>query len=230
MKIACGMWLALMAMVQAGGLVFPEILKEVHASADAESVTTDFEFTNRSDKPVAIAKYDSGCSCMAVMVKDGKLRYAPGESGLIRTVFKMGNFAGVVDKMVALWIDNDPVDNPSLSLTVRVNIPVLVSLEPKTLKWDLDGKGEPQTIKIRMNYDKPIRVTGVTATSESFKTELKTVEEGKSYDLIVTPQDIKTPGLGIFRIETDCPLEKHRIQQAFASVRRPSPSVAAPKP
>ena len=117
-----------------------------------------------------------------------------------------------------------------MALTVRVHIPVLVALEPKTLKWDLNGKGAPQTIRITMKYDKPIRVTSVSASSDAFKHELKTVEEAKSYDLIVTPLDIKTPGLGIFRIETDCSIEKHRIQQVFATVRRPNPGGAAVSP
>ncbi len=230
MKIACGIWLALMAVVQAGKLDFPKTLKEEHAPADVKTVTTDFEFTNRSDKPVTIAKYDSSCACMSVTIKDGKLNYAPGESGIVRTKFDMGNFVGVIDKTVALWLDNDPEDQPSLSLTVRVHIPVLVSMEPKTLKWDLNGKGESQTIRIRMKYDKPIRVISVTSSSEAYKYEVKTIEEGKSYDLVITPTDVKSPGLGIFRIETDCPLEKHRIQQVFTTVRRPSPSDAVAKP
>jgi hypothetical protein len=230
MKRTWIIWLALIAVIEAGVLDFPNFIKEVHAPADAKTVTADFEFTNRSDKPVSIAKYDSGCSCLAVTIRDGKLRYEPGESGVVRSVFSMGNFSGSVDKIVALWLDNDPMENPSLKLTVRVHIPVLVAMEPKTLKWDLGGKLEPKVIQIRMNHDKPIHVTSVTSTSEAFKHELKTIEDGKSYELVVTPTETESPGLGIFRVETDCDLEKHRIQQAFASVRRPSPSDPAVKP
>lgn len=230
MKIACGIWLVLTAWIQAAALDFTTTFKEIHVPADIKTVTADFDFTNRSNKPVSIAKYDPGCSCIAVQVKEGKLRYEPGESGTIRAEFNMGNFSGTVDKMVVLWLNNDPTDKPSLTLNVRVHIPVLVVLEPKTLKWDLNGKGQPQTIRITMKYEKPIRVTSVSASSDAFKHELKTVEEGKTYDLVVTPTDIKTPTLGIFRIETDCQIEKHRIQQVFATVRRPNPADAAVKP
>ena len=73
-----------------------------------------------------------------------------------------------------------------------------------------------------MNYGKPIRVIAVTATSDAFKHELVTVAEGQCYELIVTPLDMQTPGLGIFRLETDCPLEKHRLQQVFATVYKPT--------
>lgn len=228
MKFAFIIWLAVSGWIQAAALDFPLVLKEVHAPADAKSVTVDFEFSNRSDKPVTVTKYDPTCSCISVQIKDSKLCYAPGEAGLIRTEFDMGNFAGTVDKVVAVWLDDDPPDKPSLALTVRVHIPVLVVLEPKTLKWDLLEAPEPKTIHIRMNYEKPIRVASVTTSSEAFKYELKTLEEGKSYDLTVTPLDTQSPGLAIFRIETDCPLSKHRIQQAFATVRKPSPAPAKP--
>ncbi len=222
-KCACGIWLALMAMVQAG-LDFPSTLREVHAPANAKVVTADFEFTNRSGESVTVAKVNPTCSCIAVKIKDGKLRYAPGESGLIRAEFDMGNFSGVVDKVVAVWLDGDPTDQPSVALTVRVHIPVLVSLEPKTLKWDLGGKGEPQTVRIAMHHTQPIHVTGVNSTSEAFAFELKTLEDGKSYELIVTPEDIMTPGLAVLRIETDCDIPKHRTLQAFAVIRKSAPA------
>jgi len=221
MKSLLGMAMAMVCAVHAAGLDFPETLKEIHAPADAKQVSADFVFTNHSDKAVRVVKFDSACSCMAVKIKDGKLLYAPGESGLLRADFDMGNFSGTVDKVVALWLDDDPEDKPSVTLTVRVHIPVLVSLEPKTLSWDLNGSAEPRTVSITMNDAAPIRVKAVTSSSPAFKLELKTIEEGKRYDLVVTPTEIGSPGLGILRIETDSALERHRLQQAFAVVRKP---------
>jgi hypothetical protein len=230
MRIGIFTWLVLAVFTQAGGLEFTETLKEVDAGADATLVTTEFSFTNKGDKPASITKSDSGCSCLKIEISGGKLKYAPGESGVVRTTFEMGNFSGTVDKMVALWIDDDPVDNPSTRLTVRVHIPVLVELEPKTLKWDLGTKADPQIIRIQMAEGKSIRVTGVTSSSVSFACELKTVEKGEKYDLIVTPRNIDTPGMTVIRVETDCAISKHRVQQAFAVVRKPSPPQTPVKP
>ena len=222
MKIGIFIWLALAGFTLAGGLQFTETLKQVNASADAATVTTEFTFTNKGDKPASITKSDSGCSCLKVEISGGKLKYAPGESGVVRTTFEMGNFSGTVDKMVAVWIDDDPVDKPSTQLTVRVNIPILVALEPKTLKWDLGAKADPQIIHIEMAEGSSIHVTGVTSSSEAFACELKTVDDGKKYDLIVTPQTMDVPGMAVIRIETDCAISKHRTQQAFAVVRKAS--------
>jgi hypothetical protein len=179
---------------------------------------------------VLIAKSDPGCSCLKVEISGGKLKYAPGESGIVRTTFEMGNFSGTVDKMVALWIDDDAPDKPSKQLTVRVNIPVLVGIEPKTVKWDVGAKPEPQTIQIRMAEGKLIHVVGVKSSSETFSCEVKTLEEGQKYDLIVTPKDLDAPGMGVIRIDTDCEISKHRTQQAFAVARKPAPTSTAPKP
>src|SRR5690606_38524647 len=128
-------WLVCAGGLHAAGLEFAETLKEIHPKADAKTVSADFKFTNTGDKPVTISKYDAACSCMSVQISGGKLHYAPGESGVVRANFDMGNFAGTVDKTVALWLKGDREDQPSGQLTVRVHIPVLIELEPKTLNW-----------------------------------------------------------------------------------------------
>jgi hypothetical protein len=221
MKLAIVISWMLAAVAHAAGLEFADLLKEVHAAPDAAKVVAEFNFTNHSDKPARLANSDPGCSCLKVEVTDGKLNYAPGESGMLRATFEMGNFSGTIDKNIALWIDDDPADKPSVKLTVRVHIPVLVNLEPKTLKWVIGGKPEPQTIRIQMASEKPIRVINVKSSSSAFSYEVKTIEEGKTYDLIVTPVAMEVPGISVLRIETDCPFPKHRAQQAFALLQKP---------
>jgi hypothetical protein len=230
MKPALYIWLALAVLLQAAGLEFESLTQEVHAPADASVVTADFNFTNKSDKPVTITNSDPGCSCLSVQVSGGKLKYAPGESGMLRATFEMGNFSGTVDKVIALWIDNDPADKPSMALTVQVHIPVLVTLEPKTLRWDLHGKSEPKVIEIRMTEDKPIKVLGIKPSTPAFRCELKVLEEGRKYDLVVTPLSVDQSALCVIRIETDCKIARHRIQQAFAVVAKPPQPVSVKKP
>jgi hypothetical protein len=210
--------LLLTAALARGGLVFPETLKQVEAPADARSITTDFEFTNSGDKPVKIRHYDAACSCMSVQAKDSKLQYGPGEKGVIRTVFDLGNFAGTVDKVAAIWLEGDRDDAPSIRLTVRVKIPELVKLETKTLRWALGGAATPQSLKILIQHDKPIKITKVSGTNENFRHELVTVRDGLEYEIKVTPANLATPGIGILRIDTDCEIARHKVQQAFLVV------------
>ncbi len=230
MKLVTVCWLFLAALAQAAGLEFENPTNEVNAAPDATTLTSEFKFTNKSNTVSVISKADPTCSCTKIEVSGGKLQYAPGESGVIRITLDMGNFSGTVEKEAPIWIDDDPPQKPSVVLKMRVHIPVLVEMEPKTLKWDIDGKGGPQTIKINMRGEKPIKVINVSASSEVFTHELKTIEEGSKYELIVTPQNVKDPALCVIRIETDCSIPKHRIQQAFAVVRKPMPSDTAAKP
>lgn len=218
------LWLVFSGMLHAAGLTFESPLLEIHAAADARTAVADFKFENKTGKPVTITRYDKTCSCVSVQVAGGKLNYLPGEKGMMRATFDLGNFSGAVDKMILVWLDGDAGAKPSVTLTVRVHIPVLVVMDVKTLKWTLGGTAEPQKIDIRMNHTKPIRILTTSCTSESFKTELKTLEEGRHYELWVTPSDINAPGLAIIRMETDCEVARHKVQQAFATVRRELPA------
>ncbi|MEO5916147.1 MAG: DUF1573 domain-containing protein [Luteolibacter sp.] len=226
MKLALGILLTLQAFALAAGLEFEELTKDQTAAVDATIVTTDFAFTNKTDKPVTIAKSDPTCSCLKVVVSGGKLKYAPGESGVIRTIFDVGNATGTVEKGVAIWLDNDPAPTPSVHLQVNIHIPVLVELTPsKTLSWDVGGKAETQTIHVTMAEGNSINVTGVKV-KDTFTCELKTIEKGSKYDLLVTPTSTEVPDLGIIRIETDSKIEKQKTQQAFAVIRKPIPAKA----
>lgn len=220
MKLLSLIWLALALVADAAALEFKENLIDARPTADATVASVEFEFTNKSEKPLTIREYKPSCVCMTLQIKGGKLQYAPGESGVIRAEFDLGGFSGVVDKDALVWLEQDPEAKPSTRLTVRAHIPVLVSLSPKTLTWDLDGAAAPQTIRITTHHDKPIHVTEVKSNGLLFKHELKTIKDGHSYDLIVTPVDIKVGGIGMFKIFTDCEIPKHKTQQAFSVIRK----------
>jgi hypothetical protein len=223
MKIALAMMLLLQVVVHAGGLEFKSLVVDQDATMDASIVVTDFEFTNKGDKPVTITKCDPTCTCLTVEISGGKLKYAPGESGIIRTTFDVGNSTGIVEKGVAVFLDKDPLDKPSLNLQVNIHVPVLVALEPKTLSWELGSKPESKTIHIKIADGHSINVVDVKS-KESFSCELKTIEKGSAYDLVVTPKSVDSPDLGVIRIETDSKIAKQKTQQAFAVVRKALPT------
>lgn len=201
------------------GFAFESETVERVASPDSDSVLAEFSFTNRSNKSVTIARYDSACSCMGVKVVEGKMTYKPGETGVLQARFAVGNFSGTVDKTVVLWLEGDQPAKPSHTLTVRVKIPVLVEVEPKTLSWAFGADKEVKVIDIKMSEAHPAKVTKVAASSPEFRHELVTVEEGKHYQLKIEPMDTGVRGLAVFRIETDIDVARQRIQQAFAVVR-----------
>lgn len=221
MKLLSLIFLALCATLQAGDLKFEKDLHEANASLKDEEVTRDFKFTNTGDKTIKIRGADAGCSCVAVEFLNGKSTYAAGESGVMRVAYKMENIQGVIDKTVLIWLEGDTDENPSSKVTLRIHIPTAISLEPKTLSWDLNSKPEAKSIRVKIDYEKPVKITSVTFTSENFSSEIVTVEEGKSYDVRVTPKSTASGEFSMVGIKTDIELEKYRSQQAFARIVKP---------
>ncbi len=211
-----------------GGLKFDETLKTVDVGVDSNTVKVDYSFKNEGDSRIAIQRYDAGCTCASAQIKDGKLDYGPGEEGVIRVTFDMTNFSGTVDKPMAIWLQGDPADKPSVRLTTRINIPVLVEIEPKTVTWDVGSSPEPKKITLTMNHSKPIHVKEVSGSNPNFTHELKAVEEGKKYELTITPAGTGEVGIAVFHIETDCAIPRHRTQRVFSVVRKPAATVATP--
>jgi hypothetical protein len=212
--------------LSAGTLTFEEPTREIHAGTDAKTVTADFKFKNESADEVVIDHYDAACTCINAGVQDGKMVYKPGESGVIRAAFDMSHFSGTADKSVMVWLKGDPENKPSITLTARVVIPVLVEVEPKTLIWESGSPAEPKTVSITMKHSEPIRVTSVTGADQRFVQVLKTVEEGKKYEITVTPANTSSVGMGVISIETDCPVQRFRSQRIFTVLRHPLPKPA----
>ncbi len=221
MKCVLPIWLALAVFAQAAGLDFSENSKEIRPAPDAETAAIEFRFCNKSEKPVVITKADAGCTCMKVVFAGGKLNYGPGESGVLRAIFELGQYTGAIDRKISLWLDTEPKNPATLVLAVRIQIPVVIELEPKTVKWVSGTKPAPQTIQICMAEGQLIHVTSAQPSTEQFSCALKTVEEGRRYELVVTPLDTAARGICVVRIETDCDIPKHRVQQVYAIVHKP---------
>jgi hypothetical protein len=229
MRISLFLWSVLASVAAAAGLTFPETQKDIKAAADATEVVVDFPFTNSTAKPVEIKRYNGDCSCVSAAVAGGKLIYQPGEEGVVRVKFDMSNLWGEINKMAYVFLDDDKENAPSVSLTIKVHIPEVVKVETKTVKWDIGAAATPQTIRLSVEGEEKVHILSVTSSNENFLSELKAIEDGRVYEVSITPKNTESPGLGIFRFETDCKIERHKYKQAFASISRPIPK-PAPEP
>jgi|TARA_B110000037_G_scaffold140677_1_gene159079 hypothetical protein len=220
MKFLLTAWLAIATSLAAAPLKFDKTLIEVHAPIDSETVTEDFKFTNIGDTAVVIREADAGCSCISVLVSGGKLAYAPGESGTLRANFSLGSFQGAVDKQINIWLEGDPDEKPSNTVTMRVHIPQVIKITPRTIKWKMGSDPVMQIVEIEMDHEKAIHVTSVSSSNSNFEVKLVTIVNGKKYHVEVTPKITDSPGLSVLRIETNLDIKKHRIQQSFAAISR----------
>ncbi|MBK1792340.1 DUF1573 domain-containing protein [Persicirhabdus sediminis] len=203
----------------AAELTFEEPLKEVDAPADAKTVIIEFPFANKSDEIIEITRQDAPCSCLSAQISGGKLIYKPGESGIIKGIFKLGTFSGTVDKSIYLWKKGDPAHKASMTITARINIPEIVQLTPRTLLWELGKEATSKTIDITINNPEPIKITKVDTTSDNFQLDLKTIEAGKKYQLAITPKDSSKPGFASIKIHSDAKIPRFQRLQAFCTIK-----------
>lgn len=222
MKSFAFIFFALTTFLHAGSVKFEKDLYEAHAGIKEELVTREFKFTNTSEKTIKIRDADAGCTCVAVEFLGRKTTYATGESGVMRVAFKVENAQGTVDKTVLVWLEGDPDEKPSSQVTFRIQIPTAITLEPKTLSWDLNSKPEPKSIRVKIDYEKPVRIKKISVSNENYTSEIIPVEEGKAYDVRITPISTATPGLCLIGIESDIDIDKYQRQQGFARIVSPA--------
>jgi hypothetical protein len=200
-------------------LAFENRTVEVTLEPGSETTEISFPFRNNTSEPIEIARHASPCGCISASFKDGKKTYLPGEKGNLEAVFKVGSFSGTLSKQVIVWQKGDSETAPSIVLTAKITIPELLPITPRTLNWATDGAPTPASYRITVNHKEPIRVTGVVVTNSNFRTELKTVTDGREYELVVTPLDTSETSFGIVKITSDSDISRYRLTQAFAYVR-----------
>lgn len=221
MKCFYLIFLFLTAILQAGDLKFEKDIYEAKAGFKDTEVISDLKFTNTSSKAITIKHVEPGCTCVTVEFFGGKATYSAGESGVMRVKFKLDNAQGTVDKPILIYLASDPEDEPSTEVTFRIHIPIAVSLDTKTLSWNINSKPETKTLRVTNNYDKPVHITSVSTTNENITTEIVTIDDGESYEIRVTPKNTATGGLCVILIESDIEIERFRSQQAFARIMSP---------
>ncbi|MDB6078169.1 MAG: hypothetical protein JWO82_1916 [Akkermansiaceae bacterium] len=207
------------------GLTFDETTKSAAVTDDALASTFDFTFTNTGDQPVKIDHYDAGCPCVSVALQGGKVYYKPGEKGVMRAVFDVSAFSGKTRKELKIWLDGAPEAKPSNTLTLQVDIPTPVVLEPRTLVWEIGSAVESKTAVITVSGGQPIRALRVSSGDDKFITELKTIEEGRKYELVVTPKSTQAAAVASVRVNTDSSAKKYEVLMAFAAVKAPADQI-----
>ena len=184
---------------------------------DQQEVEALFSFTNDSDSPARVLAAISGCTCLKTDFTRGEI--PAGGKGRVSGIFKTTNQPGVVDKMIQVRVEENGKQRV-IPLTVAVEVPQLVRVEPRTLAWTAGGEAKEQTFVVTMNWEKPIRVMEVTSSQPGFEIRVETVIEGAEYRVYVKPVDVAVPMLGIFHFRTDCEFEKFARPIAFGHVRK----------
>lgn len=199
------------------GLVLDQDPLELFPKAEDEEVEGDFTFTNTGSRTVRVTGLESSCSCLEATLN--KPVYEPGEKGKGHAKFKVSSFTGKHEKVLHIYTD-DP-DSPETLLTAVIDIPVVVSVEPKLIQWIIGEKPEPREFTVRMIGKDPIHLTKVESTRQSVAASFKEVTPGREYRVTVTPGATTDVIIGAVTLRTDSVIPKYQRQLAFYNIVRP---------
>jgi len=131
----------------------------------------------------------------------------------------VSSFTGKQEKILHIYTDDK--DHPDQIFTAVIEVPVVVSVEPKLLQWIIGQEPAVQDFSVKILGDDPINVTNINATRKNVTCELKVITPGREYRISVKPADTQDVTIGAVQIQTDSKIPKYQRQMGFFSIVRP---------
>lgn len=209
--------LALAGVLHAAGVVFAVERVVVKTTPDQNVIEANFTFTNNGKGAAKILSVQSGCHCLEARAPEGEI--APGAGGVVVGVFKVGVFQGLVEKQMHAHVLDD-AGTREVILTVAVQVPEVIRVEPGTLTWTVGQNPVEQSLLITAIWPEKIQIKQLECSQKSFGFRIETIEDGKQYKVHVKPNDTKEQTLALLQILTDSRFEKFRKPMAFLSIRQ----------
>lgn len=173
-----------------------------------------FKFKNSGSTPVHLLDLQTSCSCLTA--RSDKKVYAAGEAGYIAAEFSAEEPPGIYERHIQVVTD---ATTPPQRLTVRIEIPELALLAPRSLEWHRDESPAEKAAELRATGALHIIFTQATPTNDSFTARLETVVPEQVYKLIVTPRSTATLANAAIRISGRDSTGHDVLISAYANVR-----------
>ncbi len=199
----------------AGNVSFSPASQSLRVEAGESEVAVTFQVNNKGDNPVMVNKLESGCSCLSVSIDSRRI--APGGIGTITGIFSIEKLSGEADKIITVGTDQEGVGDTFLN--VRFKVAPLYVITERMTSWEVGAKPVTKIVTFKVARKKTIRILKATSSREEMSCEVKAIEEGRYYEIALTPSSTSSNLLGIVRIETDCELEHHSRPLAYFSIQ-----------
>ncbi|MBV9876511.1 MAG: DUF1573 domain-containing protein [Verrucomicrobia bacterium] len=180
-----------------------------------KAVTAKYRFTNSSTSPVTIVDVRPSCGCTTATL--AKKTYAPGESGEIEAKLNFAGHTGHQEKWI--YVTTNVAGTQPMLLTLAVDIPLDITIEPEFVMWSIGEPAIPKTIRIVVPYGFPAKIVSVQTDNPAIQVQLKEARAGKQWEVKVTPTETKELMKAIVLIRTDYPAEKPATYSAYARVQ-----------
>ena len=193
---------------------FASTTAKIQTTSDAVNVPVEWKFTNSTENPMIIEKFDESCGCLSGQPQlVGTDPVKPGESGVIRANFTPGGYRGIVRK--SLHVRFVGYSKP-VELVVEASIPSSVELSSKELSWAVGAEIKTQSIDVTTGTADDFNIISLQGVPESFfKISQETIAAKRHYRIHITPLSANAPDIQGMQIHTDSKDTRDQIVAVF---------------
>lgn len=187
---AVPIWALFVAMCSASNAALTWEKTELSIITPAGSTKADFTFffKNSSANSIEIDELLSSCGCTSVLTD--KRSYVPNEKGNLRGTFSVEGRFGLNTATISVkgsYIDRGIRRPFSDTLKLKVTITRLVGVTPGIALWRRGSETATKTIRFEVNQSLLLPLRLVTTENSHFDLKWTPIDEGKIYELKVTP-------------------------------------------
>ena len=161
------------------------------------SVSGEFRFANKGAEAVRILSVAPSCSCLKLEFPREAIQ--PGSGGAIIAEYEIGGRTGHQEAKITVTCSDAP-DRPTV-LTLSVNIPEEVSLQPRFVYWQRGEPAEKKSLEIVVADPKKYSVESARCADPAFVVALEPGVTPGHYRLSIKPADVTRPAQAVVRIE-----------------------------
>lgn len=197
-----------------GELAFDRRTVEVPSAEGGRILQAEFSFVNRGEKAVKILSLLPSCGCTTASA--GKDVYQPGEKGVIRVAFEVGQQTGAQRKSVIVVTDDG---SEPVQLALTASIEPTFKAGRRVAFWRKGAAPAPFEIEIEIARAKPLFLRKVATSSEGFEVKLSDVKSGRRYRLSVTPRSTQAAARATITVQPEAGQEKESEFTVVALIR-----------
>ena len=149
-----------------------------------DPVKYTYIFTNTGDQLLILTNVQPQCGCPTA--GDWTRQVEPGKTGSIPIQFNSAGYNNAVFKQVTVTCNDKRQSILFLQLKGTIYRPFEVNPQLAVLNLSPDSEGASTVVNITNNMEEPLTLSAPESNNRAFTAELKTIEAGKGYQLIVS--------------------------------------------
>jgi hypothetical protein len=170
---------------------FAETSHDFGRAQSGEQVKYTYAFTNAGDQTLEVTGVHA-CGCITA---NWTKTVEPGQTGTIPMSFNSSGYDGAVTKMINVTCNDPSNRQPKLTFKGTVWKPIEAQPNRVFLNVPVGSPGVSATVHITNHMEEAITLSAPEVNNHSFKAELKTVEPGKVFEVVVSTVPPMPPGV-----------------------------------